>query len=217
MKEKINSLVKSYWSVRADAFQHIIYDEDHSIWLKQITPFISTKDSLILDAGCASGYLSLMLAKNGFKNITGADFCAEMILMARENAVKCGCDITYVEVDLGDTTFDNNQFDVIVARNFLWQLSDPEKVLNELYRVLKKGGVFIYFDANRIESRNENRLKDLAQFFPSLQNQRPQWDINVLTKCGFTCIKTQKNIDSLKDYSPSQDELQVFMVSCKRE
>ena len=44
--------------------------------------------------------------------------------------------------------FPDNTFDLVVSRDVTWMLQDAEEVLKEWYRVTKKGGKVLYFDAN---------------------------------------------------------------------
>lgn len=223
MENNIDDLLKVYWSSRTDFFQkeldELLDSEQASLWLAHIVSYISNKQARILDAGCANGFIAFLLHSAGFNNITGMDYCEDMILKAKENAVQRGSNIEFMEGNLETTGFPDDHFDVIVCRNVLWQLSNPHIVLNEVYRILKAEGVFIYFDANRSELLKDNpseKLSALAKMLPSLQSERPQWDLSLLNESGFKSVDVNNNIQDLKDASPYSD-LQVFKVVCRKQ
>ena len=54
--------------------------------------------------------------------------------------------INFETHDAEDLPFKDNTFDVIVSRNLLWTLPDPEKALTEWRRVLKPTGTLIVSD-----------------------------------------------------------------------
>jgi ubiquinone/menaquinone biosynthesis C-methylase UbiE len=222
MTNNTDVLLKSYWTLRSETFQTELFklldSEESYHWLEHIAPHISHKNAKILDAGCANGFISFLLYKAGFVNITGIDFCKDMILKAKDTAIKTGNDIKFIEANIIDTDFPDESFDVIVCRNVLWQLSQPKEALKELYRILKANGVFISFDANRIEpvkGSSSEKITFLRKSLPSLQHQRPQWDVEILNETGFKSINVFKNIKNLKDSSPYSD-LTVFKVLCRK-
>lgn len=223
MENNIDELLISHWSSRAEHFQKELYklldSEQAYQWMAHIVPYISNKHARILDAGCANGFIAFLLHRAGFNNITGIDYCRDMILKAKENATRIGDNICFMEGNLEKTCFPDNHFDVIVCRNVLWQLSNPHVVLEELYRILKKDGIFIYFDANRIEvvkEKTSEKIKYLAKMLPSLQSERPQWDLNILNKSGFKSIDVNHHVKDLKDASPYSD-LKVFKIVCRKQ
>jgi SAM-dependent methyltransferase len=51
--------------------------------------------------------------------------------------------IVDVKADICDLPFDNDQFDIIFCNHVLEHITDDKKAMQELYRVLKKGGMAI--------------------------------------------------------------------------
>ncbi len=98
----------------------------------------------ILDLGCGEGYVSRILLKGKPKTIDAIDISYEMINEAKkqnhENKVsfKTGSAVSL--------KFKQNYFDIVVCvflYNYL-SISDMKKSFKEVYRVLKKGGLFIF-------------------------------------------------------------------------
>jgi ubiquinone/menaquinone biosynthesis C-methylase UbiE len=98
-----------------------------------------------IDMGTGTGQFAIYLARLGFR-VTGVDISEKMILKARENADRCGLDIDFQLQDAEDLLFRDRAFDVVVSRNLLWTLPDPEKALKEWRRVLKPAGALIVSD-----------------------------------------------------------------------
>ena len=101
----------------------------------------------ILDLGCGPGLYCELLSEHGHR-VTGVDFSERSIAYAREHAAKKGLAIDYFQENYLDLTFENRfdlvimifcDLDVLVPR-------DRTRLLENIYRALKPGGLFI-FDA----------------------------------------------------------------------
>ncbi len=92
-----------------------------------------TKGAAILDVGCGSGDLLLLLHSLGFTNLTGADpFLAADIVY--ENGVKVW------RKELSEIS---QKFDVIMLHHSFEHVTDPAEVLRQGARLLNPGGVLI--------------------------------------------------------------------------
>ncbi len=68
-----------------------------------------------------------------------------------------------VKADICNLPFENNEFDVILCNHVLEHITDDTKAMQELYRVLKKGGLGIFQipqDLNRDISFEDNTITD---------------------------------------------------------
>lgn len=109
------------------------------------------RDKVVLDAACGSGYGSLLLAQEGkAEKVIGVDINHEAIREARKK-----CSLNNVFYKIADVTRLNafaEIFDVVVSFETIEHLTDGKKLINEAYRVLKKGGIFIVSTPNRLVS-----------------------------------------------------------------
>jgi len=99
------------------------------------------KNGLVLDAGCGSGNLSILLKNNDFR-VVGIDFNEYAINIAKHK----NSDIEYKIHDLRETLpFKNESFECIVSNNVIYALDydSRERLINELYKVLKPQGICI--------------------------------------------------------------------------
>ena len=101
--------------------------------------------SAILDMGCGPGLYTEHLARRGHR-VTGVDISRNSIHYAGESAKTNGLDITYRNLDYMDLD-DKESFDLILMIFTDFGVLVPEnrnKVLSNIYRALKPGGVFCF-------------------------------------------------------------------------
>jgi len=101
-----------------------------------------------LDVGCGGGIIAEDLAAIS-KSTTGVDISKASLETAREHAKSNGLDINYLEAYAEELPFDDNTFDLITCCDVLEHVNDVEKVISEVSRVLRPGGVFVYDTVNR--------------------------------------------------------------------
>jgi len=106
--------------------------------LKLLKKHLEVKtDSVILDLGCAQGILSYFLRKKGGSWISAdQDFVNLKTSQAllKKNLIQTGA---------GVLPFKNASFDLVVSLDYLEHLEDDQLCLEEIHRVLKKGGHLI--------------------------------------------------------------------------
>ncbi|WP_223428660.1 bifunctional 2-polyprenyl-6-hydroxyphenol methylase/3-demethylubiquinol 3-O-methyltransferase UbiG [Tateyamaria pelophila] len=102
----------------------------------------------VLDLGCAGGFMAEAVATRG-ANVTGIDPAAQAIDAARTHAAEAGLEIQY-DVGVGEELpYADAAFDVVVCVDVLEHVEDLTKVLAEVARVLKPGGLFLFDTINR--------------------------------------------------------------------
>ena len=93
--------------------------------------------SRILDIGCGDGSNSVLLGKQiGARELWGIDISPKAVELSRSK----GLHAFNVNVDEEDLPFENGFFDVITALEVVEHLYDPDRMMNEVRRVLRKGG-----------------------------------------------------------------------------
>jgi demethylmenaquinone methyltransferase/2-methoxy-6-polyprenyl-1,4-benzoquinol methylase len=100
-------------------------------------------DTHILDLCCGSGQATEFLVKLS-QNVTGLDASPLSLRRARNNVPNA----TYVEAFAEDMPFTDNLFDVVHTSAALHEMQPEQlrKIIQEVYRVLKPGGVFTLVD-----------------------------------------------------------------------
>jgi ubiquinone/menaquinone biosynthesis C-methylase UbiE len=107
---------------------------------------------IALEIGPGPGYLGLeWLKKTNGTILRGVDISQEMIKIAEENAGEYGLQnrVKYVQSDAQKMPFEDNYFDAAFTNGSLHEWSEPKKIFNEMYRVLKSGGRYYISDLRR--------------------------------------------------------------------
>ncbi len=97
----------------------------------------------ILDVCCGSGQATNFLVKYS-QNVTGLDASPLSINRAKKNVPSA----EYVEAFAEDMPFSNNQFDLVHTSAALHEMKPEQlkQILQEVYRILKPGGIFTFVD-----------------------------------------------------------------------
>ncbi|MDZ8105328.1 MAG: class I SAM-dependent methyltransferase [Nostoc sp. DedQUE12a] len=108
--------------------------------LQDLTIDSATK---VLDLCCGSGQATQFLVKLS-QNVTGLDASPFSLQRARQNVPSA----SYVQAFAEDMPFADNLFDVVHTSVALHEMQPQQlrKIINEVYRVLKPGGVFTLVD-----------------------------------------------------------------------
>ena len=125
--------------------KYVIEDKDFAV-AKEIVNL--TGDGVFLDLACGDGCFTVPVASFGTKVIAG-DISNTMLKVLKQKAEANNvslenvivCRMNALEIPLADESVD-----IVVANSVLHLISNPEKVVGEIYRVLKKGGCFVCID-----------------------------------------------------------------------
>ncbi|PAF43401.1 class I SAM-dependent methyltransferase [Helicobacter sp. 11S03491-1] len=231
--------IQNYWDQRSNTYaqENLIElmsekkQKYQAIFFKYI-PF-DFREMRVLDIGCGPGIFSILFAMLGAK-VSALDYTPAMLDHAGKNALKYGVEIDFFEGNAQELFFEESSFDIVVSRNLTWNLPDPQKAYMEWYRVLKKGGRMLNFDANwylqlydeeQKKSYQEDRekvakigiydhaknpyahkMETIAKSLPLSKIRRPQWDYEVLSSLGFEIIAYDKEF-----YQEIWDEKEKIM------
>jgi len=102
----------------------------------------------VLDLGCAGGFMAEAMALRGAR-VTGIDPAADAVAAARRHADSSGLRISY-DVGVGEALpYPDAAFDTVVCVDVLEHVADLNRVLAEVSRVLRPGGMFLFDTINR--------------------------------------------------------------------
>ena len=227
MAELLNQ-IEEYWSTRVEGYSEVNEKEINGTqkenWLRVLEerfPDKAKADLKILDVGTGPGFFPRILSEAGYY-VTAVDYTEDMLEKAKENTKEYQSQIEFYRMDAQNLGFENNQFDVVISRNLTWNLENPVQAYKEWFRVLKKEGVLLNFDANwygylydeekrmAYEKDRENversqlddhylctdidRMEEIAKKVPLSAKNRPGWDEKVLKEIGFAEIRTDERI-----------------------
>jgi ubiquinone/menaquinone biosynthesis C-methylase UbiE len=107
---------------------------------------------LALEIGPGPGYLGLeWLKKTESTMLLAVEISPEMTKIAERNAREYGLEgrVKYVKGDAHQIPFDGNTFDGVFTNGSLHEWSQPIRVFDEVYRVLKPGAEYFISDMRR--------------------------------------------------------------------
>ena len=132
---------RRYWDQAAAAYDH---EPDHGLrsprvrdaWTLLLSSWLPDSGAAILDAGCGTGSLSVVMAGLGH-HVTGIDLSPAMIALARAKALDRGLSIEFRVMDAAAPLFAPQSFDAILCRHLLWMFPQPAQVLERWVNLLK--------------------------------------------------------------------------------
>jgi len=177
IKNRFNRIAEDYHERTKDHIKIIL--EYMEYFAKLLPPHAK-----ILDVGCGTGRDAKAFTDMGFE-IVGIDFSERMIELAKKIAPKAEFEL----MDFRELKFKNESFDAIWfnAAFFKIKKDEADKVLSEVYRVLKCGG-FIYVSVKSGETEGFDVVNG-EEKFRSLYTEEKI--ISVMEKNKFKIIKTE--------------------------
>ncbi len=103
------------------------------------------RGSRIADIGCGSGVFTRLVESDGFRTV-GLDISMNLLKKARGES-------SHIPVVCGDAEhlpFASGSLDGALLSGLIHHLPNPERLAEELYRVMRSGGSFVAFDPNRL-------------------------------------------------------------------
>jgi SAM-dependent methyltransferase len=137
--------VVEFWDAAAATYDH---DADHGLgdiavreaWRARLVGWLPPAPADVLDLGCGTGSLSLLLTELGHR-VVGVDLSVAMVGAAE---AKCaGRSARFAQGDAADPGFAlgaDQRVDVVLARHLLWTLPDPHATLARWIGLLRPGG-----------------------------------------------------------------------------
>lgn len=217
-----NNIREEKWKSGTEYDQYIqeeLVSFRKAAWKKQICGHFEGRKGLrILDVGTGPGFLACILSEEGHL-LTGIDASLGMLSCAKNNAAKLGVSPRLLHMDVNHMDFEDGFFDVVVSRNVTWTLEHPENVYRNFYRILKKNGMLLIYDANwhrhffepelyqKVREHEKECLLrygrkevvaepdyDLFATAPLTKELRPQWDVRFLQSELQMEVKVEQDI-----------------------
>lgn len=117
-------------------------------YLPKLVDFSGFPGKKVLDVGCGVGNDLSRFCKGG-SEVFGIDIAPHSIELANRNFSQRGLDGNFEVMNGEQMTFPENSFDVVYCHTVLHFTPRPEKMVAEIHRVLKPGGIAILMTVNR--------------------------------------------------------------------
>jgi ubiquinone/menaquinone biosynthesis C-methylase UbiE len=151
--------IAAFWDAAASTFDD---EADHGLhdprvrdaWAARLGSWIPNPPGDVLDLGCGTGSLTLLLAEHGHR-VVGVDLSPNMVERARRKIAAAGLD---ARVMVGDATAPpplDHSFDTVLSRHLVWTLPDPTAALRRWAALPRKGGRLVL-----VEGRWDTQTRD---------------------------------------------------------
>ena len=136
--------VRAYWDAEAAGFDEAA---DHGLrdpqvrgaWDRLLREHLPEEPVDVLDLGCGTGSLTVLLAEAGHR-VHGVDLAPAMVTAARAKIAASGTTATVEVGDASDPPGLAGAYHVVLTRHVLWALPDPASALSRWVRLLRPGG-----------------------------------------------------------------------------
>jgi 2-polyprenyl-3-methyl-5-hydroxy-6-metoxy-1,4-benzoquinol methylase len=160
---------RQYWDNAASNFYN---EPDHGLrnpivfeaWMSLLKTWFPLVPSTVLDIGCGTGALSVVLDSLGYK-VIGVDLAPAMINFAKGKTITKGLGVEFLVMDAAFPGLTPRQSDAIICRHLLWTLLEPKKVLQRWTGLLKQNGKLILVEGFW-GSGGGLHLKDVLKILP---------------------------------------------------
>ena len=145
-----------------------IIEETDGLVAREISEL--TGNGVFLDLACGDGCLTLPCAQNGTKIIAG-DISNKMLGILKDRAQHLSIsldNVTLCRINALNIPIADESADTVVANSVLHLISNPQKVLDEIHRVLKTGGAFVCLDD--APGRQDDENEDNSLYFEIVNN-----------------------------------------------
>ena len=135
---------RALWDAEAARFDE---EPDHGLrdpaaraaWAALLARHLPEPPSDVVDLGCGTGTLAVLLAGAGHR-VRGTDLSPAMVDAARTKAAAAGVTVEVVEGDAGTPSYAAGSADVVLCRHVVWALPDPGRALARWRDLLRPDG-----------------------------------------------------------------------------
>lgn len=120
----------------------LLEPEVRHAWAELLARHLPRAPGRILDVGCGTGSLALLMAEAGHE-VSGIDASTQMLARAHHKASDAGVRLGLVRGDAARPPVRASGFDAVVCRHLLWSLTGVDSVLERWSRLLRPAGVLL--------------------------------------------------------------------------
>jgi ubiquinone/menaquinone biosynthesis C-methylase UbiE len=155
--------VRQEFSRQADAFAASAAITDEQLTARLVDAVGPAAEETILDVACGPGIVTAAMARHA-RQVVAFDLTPEMLAKAEQRCAKAGLtNVLFKEGTASELPFAENAFDGVVTRLAIHHFSEPSRVFNEMFRVLRPGGRLVVADVVSSEDADESALQNAIE------------------------------------------------------
>lgn len=173
-------------------------DQLHALLISGVEPPADARVGRVLDLACSVGQSTTALkARFPDARVVGIDHSEPMLRAAHRRAVMLGSEVTFRQALAEDSPFPNGHFDLIFAFILFHELPlrVSRKVVAEVARQLRPGGVFVAYDF--IDSASMPAVERYRRDFDARHNGEPY--SQAFCDCDFAAILSENGLQVVDD------------------
>jgi len=131
--------------------------------------------SSILDVGCGRGIIGGYMLRRYMCKVVGIDIFQDDPESDLKSAVKRGLDVKKVDINVETFPYPDDTFDAVLFLEVIEHLRNYHHALNEINRVLRRGGVLVLSTPNMCKTSNILRLISGKGILPLESRDKHLW------------------------------------------
>jgi ubiquinone/menaquinone biosynthesis C-methylase UbiE len=202
-KKYFDNIAPEWNNIRSEYFRDEVRE--------RILGNIDIENKVVGDLGCGTGFISLGLATQNPNIIFSVDQSINMLKELKKESIKQGYKNIYpVKSSLDELAIFDESLDVITINMALHHVVNAEKAINEMYRVLKKGGKVVISDVYEHDGQWA-KTEMFDEWLGFSNNQIINW----LDNSGFRNISIENTGLQAKGYSSKGEyiETDIFIAT----
>jgi ubiquinone/menaquinone biosynthesis C-methylase UbiE len=145
----------------------------------------------LLDVACGPGVVTAAIAQAA-ASVVAFDATEQMLEKAKARCARAGLtNVTFKHGDAENLPFEDARFDGVVTRLAIHHFAHPQRALDEMFRVLRPGGIAVVVDVVSSEISTESNLQNAIERLrdPSHVRMLPATELDSgLTRAGFQIL-----------------------------
>ena len=152
----------------------------------------------VFDAGTGTALIPIELLQRGFPAVvTASDLAEAMLVVARDNVCAAGFEssINLVLRDCKQLPDPDETYDAVISNSIVHHIPEPRRVLHELWRVLKSGGIFFIRDLMR--PADQDTLEHLVNTYAGDANDHQRQMFRDSLHAALTVAEVRQIVEQL--------------------
>jgi len=194
--------VRQEFARQADTFSASGAITDVELTQRFITALGEAARGYVLDVACGPGILSAAIAKAA-REVVAFDLTPEMLKKAAQRCGEAGVgNVSFREGNAAELPFANSTFDAAVTRLSVHHFQRPDRVMSEIFRVLRPGGRLVVADVVTSEQPAEAELQNAIEVLrdPSHVRMLPGSELTALVTGGGFAVEALTSWDKAREF-----------------
>jgi ubiquinone/menaquinone biosynthesis C-methylase UbiE len=140
----------------------------------------------VLEVAPGPGYFAIEMARLDRLHVTGLDISHTFVEIARENARQAGVSVDFQQGNVSHMPFAEGSFDLIICQAAFKNFSQPGEAIDEMYRVLRDGGMAVIQDMWKDASDETIRQEVVPMQLSPVNAFMTGWTLRMLRRRAYT-------------------------------